>query len=324
MVTRAIKDDGDRTGTNVPTILKYLESVYKMDTKDKHVRAFVAVALKRGVTANEFTHSGNRYKLKALSTKKPKASTPKRKTAKSPKIKFALSAPTEKAPSAIEDMESPKTTPKKKRKSIELKPSPTSTPLKKTPRKTPSKSPESSPKKSAVKLAKKATVIDTEEKEIEDVGNIAPDVTTTGVVFNTTDLSEVRLDVKTIIDALLTDDQVKVGVVANRGWKDTKYNLELLDFSDDSKILDEFVANSYGEGSQWLEYYREVLQQALNLSWANHKTKVLVLIGNEGIGAVSGVGLQAEVGRLSTLGVKVFAFHHSQLDLLKTVLKDLN
>lgn len=30
--------------------------------------------------------------------------------------------------------------------------------------------------------------------------------------------------------------------------------------------------------------------------------EVLVLIGNEGIGAVSGTALQAEVGRLSTLG----------------------
>lgn len=55
--------------------------------------------------------------------------------------------------------------------------------------------------------------------KMEDVGKIAPDVTTTGVVFNTTDLSEVRLDVKTIIDALLTDDQVKVGVIANRFYR---------------------------------------------------------------------------------------------------------
>jgi len=156
------------------------------------------------------------------------------------------------------------------------------------------------------------------------VKEVLTDVTTSGVLFNTTDIIEVRADIKAIIEKLLTDDNIRVGIVANRGWKDTQYNLEVLDFSDDPKEISGFVENSFGEGSDWLKYYKQVLQQALEVSWANNKLKLLILIGNEGIDSIRDASLQTEVGKLSTLGVKVFAFHHSQLFLLEEVLKDLN
>jgi len=151
-----------------------------------------------------------------------------------------------------------------------------------------------------------------------------PDVTSSGVAFNTTDIIEVRIDIKAVIEKLLTDDNIRVSIIANRGWKDTKYNLETLEFSDDPKEISAFVEHSFGEGSDWLKYYKQVLEEALNLSWANHKLKTLILIGNEGIDSVRDPSLQAEVGKLSTLGVKVFAFHHSQLFLLQEVLSELN
>lgn len=42
--------------------------------------------------------------------------------------------------------------------------------------------------------------------------------------------------------------------------------------------------------------------EALNLPWANHKTKMLILIGNDGVGVVRDPSLANEIGKLSTLG----------------------
>ena len=141
---------------------------------------------------------------------------------------------------------------------------------------------------------------------------------------------------------------MRVGIVANRGWKDAAYNLELLEFTDDSKKIQDFVGkdvftnvltcfseNSFGVGRDWLSYYKQVLQECLNFGWGVNKSKTLILIGDEGVNAVRDPSLQSEIGKLTQLGgkvvnessnckVRVYAFHHSQLFLLSSVLTNLN
>jgi len=180
-----------------------------------------------------------------------------------------------------------------------------------------------SPKKQTPKKQKGAQE-EVQDKTVEVQENVLPNIVTSGVAFNTTDMIQVRNDVKGAIEKILTDDNVRVGIIANRGWKDTKYNLETLDFSDDPKEITKFVEGSFGEGSDWLAYYKQVLDEALNLSWADNRAKMLILIGDEGIKAVTNQLLQASVGKLATLGVKVYAFHHTQLFLLEEVLNELN
>jgi len=173
----------------------------------------------------------------------------------------------------------------------------------------------------APKRGKKEAVVD---KEIA-IPEVLPHVVTSGVAFNTTDIPEVRMELKNTIESLMADDNIRVSIIANRGWKEhAQYNLEVIDFTDDSKAASDAVESAHGEGADWLSYYRQVLESALTLSWANHRNKVLILIGDQGVDAVRDASLQNQVGRLNTLGVKVYAFHHSQLVILQGVLSDLN
>jgi len=89
------------------------------------------------------------------------------------------------------------------------------------------------------------------------------------------------------------------------------------------KEIEDFVENSYGEGADWLQYYKLVLQKALDLSWGLHKTRALVLIG-EGNDALCDKSLEQDVAKLQLLGVKVFGLHHSQLEDLDVVLTALD
>eukprot|EP01105_Mastigella_eilhardi_P022149 TRINITY_DN5432_c0_g1_i1.p1 TRINITY_DN5432_c0_g1~~TRINITY_DN5432_c0_g1_i1.p1 ORF type:complete len:464 (+),score=192.10 TRINITY_DN5432_c0_g1_i1:59-1450(+) len=150
---------------------------------------------------------------------------------------------------------------------------------------------------------------------------VAPDVTMNGVAFNTTDRPDIRADVKSIIKTLLQDDDVGVGIIANRGVPDAGgYKLEVLDFTDDATKIDSFVEESYGEGSEWLAYYRMVLESAKDLLWAKCKTRTLILVGDHGTDVLQDKSLEALTYKLETMGVRVFGFHHSQLELLQQLI----
>jgi len=145
------------------------------------------------------------------------------------------------------------------------------------------------------------------------------------IAFNTTDLPHVRDELKRTIEGLFADDKIRIAVISNRGWKENaQYNLEVVDFSDDSKQICEVVQNAHGEGSDWLTYYRQVLQCAPNLTWGSSKSKYLILIGDQGVDAVRDASMQQEVQKLQVIGVKVFAFHHSQLFLLQSIMEELD
>eukprot|EP00727_Mastigamoeba_balamuthi_P014268 m51a1_g9464 hypothetical protein (503) ;mRNA; r:530374-541133 len=154
---------------------------------------------------------------------------------------------------------------------------------------------------------------------------VAPDIQLTGVAFNTTDIPAVRDDVRSIIKTLLQDDNTVVGVIANRGaGADVPYVLEKLDFTNEPDKITAFVEGSYGEGSDWLAYYRMVLESAAHLPWANCRSKTLVLVGDNGTEVLRDPSLQMATGKLETLGVKVYGFHHSQLEILQALLTDLH
>jgi DNA polymerase III alpha subunit (gram-positive type) len=173
--------------------------------------------------------------------------------------------------------------------------------------------------------AKKRRVKEKKEEKEVPVNPAAPDITATGVAFNTTDIPVVRDDVMAIIKTVLQDDNNLVGVVANRGASaDAAYNLEKLDFINEYDKISSFVAGSFGEGSDWLTYYRMVLDTAQHLPWAMCREKLLILVGDNGTQVLQDPSLQSATGKLERLGVKVFGFHHSQLDLLQTILSSLH
>jgi len=119
---------------------------------------------------------------------------------------------------------------------------------------------------------------------------------------------------------------VSIAIIANRGMTpEGKYNLETLDFSTDARTLTGFVENAYGEGPDWIVYYKQVLEAAITgLTWRRVSNRNLILIGDEGVGTVSGNNVRTEVGKLNSSSVNVYAFHHSQLFLLKEILATLH
>jgi len=313
MITKAIKHNDHTEGSSLIFLTKFIKANNEINVTDAAFRRYLKLALKRAVDKGILIKTRASYRLPSKSTRQ----TTKRKSSTK---KTTAKASTPKSPVRKSKSSSTRSTPKetpspKKRKS----PSTTTTAAVAASPKRSKKVTVKSPSKKRTNTKKKSGK---EEKTVEDEENILPNITTTGVVFNTTDLPEVRLDVKSTIGSLLTDDEVRVGIIANRGWKNSKYNLEILDFDDNENKINEFVENSFGEGSAWLDYYREVLTTALTFSWGTNRKKVLILIGNEGLSAAT--ALPAEVGKLAAIGVKVFAFHHTQLELLQSVLKDLD
>lgn len=49
--------------------------------------------------------------------------------------------------------------------------------------------------------------------------------------------------------------------------------------------------NSFGEGADWLEYYKMVLESAKSLPWAKCKNKTLILVGTHGTEVLGGKNL---------------------------------
>lgn len=183
---------------------------------------------------------------------------------------------------------------------------------------------EAAPKKKKPRKPAAAAAAGVEKKVVADVP-VAADIVLTGVAFNTTDIPQVREDVKSIIKTLLQDDNTTIGIVANRGaGEGGAYKLETLDFRTKFDQISAFIEGSFGEGSDWLGYYRMVLESAAALPWAKCRGKYLILVGNDGLSCLRDPSLQAITGRLETLGVRVFGFHHSQLDLLQATLHDLH
>mmetsp|Transcript_29734 Transcript_29734/g.41849 ORF Transcript_29734/g.41849 Transcript_29734/m.41849 type:complete len:421 (-) Transcript_29734:26-1288(-) len=359
MIVQAITSLGRNSAHSYAAILKYVQSNFQHDQDEEKVKQFVKLALHRG----PFIKDRASYRLpakKKAARAPPKKAPAKKKTedkeeeeeeeAEKEVVKKSPSPRKRKAAEEKkEEPEKKKRSPRKKAEEKTEEKEEESPKKKRTPRKKAEEKEEESPKKKRTPKKKKE-----EEKNEDENGNnsnnnnnkspkkrtpkkkpaekdkevvvadVLPDVTTTGIVFNTTDLPEVRADIKQTIDSLLTDDNVRVGIVANRGWKDAAYNLELLEFTEDAKKIQDFVENSFGEGRDWLAYYKQVLQECVNFGWGVNKTKTLILIGDEGVNAVRDPSLQTEIGKLTQLGVRVFAFHHSQLFLLPSVLANLD
>jgi len=328
MISQAIVNLRRKEGSSLVAIENYILDNFDIDLSAEVFRRQLKLGLKRATEGGALMRNKGSYLIgDGNPPEKKKAPKKEEKKEENNEEEEEEKEEEEEDEESLKKIPKIKPAPKKKEKEEESK------------EKAPSKKRGASPKKKESKRAK------TQKKEGEEKpsrkspakrkkGNVAdkeiivkdvlPNVTTSGVLFNTTDIVEVRMDIKAAIEKLLTDDNIRVGIIANRGWKETQYNLEVLDFSDDPKEIARFVENSFGEGFEWLKYYKQVLEKALDLSWANHKLKTLILIGNEGIDSVRDVSLQAEVGKLATLGVKVFAFHHSQLFLLEEVLSELN
>jgi len=315
MIKKAIGAEDKKEGSSINFIEKYIKNKFKIDHE---IKRYLKLALRRGVENGKLSQHRSSYKLKATkkrtkspSTKKKSDESPKRKP-RTTKAKKEEKPKKEKSPRAKSpSKKSPKKTPEKRKRDEK-----STSPAKK--QKTPS------PKKTTEKKPRGRKPQANKEKKVI-LEKILPNITTSGVMFNTTDVPEIRKELKTTIEALLTDDNVRVAILANRGYKEnSQYNLEALDFCDDAKKVLDAVENSHGEGSDWLAYYRQILQEGLNFSWANHRNRLMILIGDEGVNAVRDNSLQNDIGKLATLGVKVYAFHFSQLFLLEELLAQLN
>ncbi|KAL6076107.1 hypothetical protein QOT17_003015 [Balamuthia mandrillaris] len=173
---------------------------------------------------------------------------------------------------------------------------------------------------------------------------ISAPTTKYAVVFNTTDMRDVTQAIANAIQNLLNKEQggssssassaassslanqLKVGLIANRGWNhDATYRLECLNFSNDATELCRFTENAHGEGSDWLMYYRQVLNTAKDsFTWGCAQKKYLILIGNRGIGVVNGDALHEPLRALVAKGVEVWAFHFTQLNLLGDLLETMH
>jgi len=156
------------------------------------------------------------------------------------------------------------------------------------------------------------------------------------VVFNTTDLPEVRQSLHDLMSDLITHEKcsISVGIVANRGQNaDNTYNLERLELSTKLDDLTQFIQNSYGEGSNWEQYYSGVLDNANKFNWVNADSKFVMLVGsNESVTELTQSAMNVNndnkfqniVGQLNLRGIQVFAFNHEQLSLLREVITSLH
>merc|ERR1712173_395107 len=86
MVKAAIKALGDKKGSSLAAIKKYVAANYKVDIVK--ISPFIRKALKKGVESKALVQVKGSYKL-AKEAKKPKVKKPKAKKAKKPKAKKA-------------------------------------------------------------------------------------------------------------------------------------------------------------------------------------------------------------------------------------------
>merc|ERR1712051_1044415 len=84
MVKAAIKALGDKKGSSLAAIKKYVAANYKVDIVK--ISPFIRKALKKGVESKALVQVKGSYKL-AKEAKKPKVKKPKAKKAKKPKAK---------------------------------------------------------------------------------------------------------------------------------------------------------------------------------------------------------------------------------------------
>jgi len=156
------------------------------------------------------------------------------------------------------------------------------------------------------------------------------------IVFNTTDLPEVRQSLHDLMSDLISHEKcsISVGIVANRGQNaDNTYNLETLAFSTKLDEITQFIQNAYGEGSNWEQYYTGVLDTMSNFNWGNADSKFVMLVGSDvsvteltqsAVNVNNNNKFQNVVGQLNLKGIQVFAFNHEQLSLLREVITSLH
>merc|ERR1712173_458611 len=95
MVKAAIKALGDKKGSSLAAIKKYVAANYKVDIVK--ISPFIRKALKKGVESKALVQVKGSYKL-AKEAKKPKVKKPKAKKAKKPKAKKPKAAKKAKSP----------------------------------------------------------------------------------------------------------------------------------------------------------------------------------------------------------------------------------
>jgi len=329
MVLTAITELKNPNGSSIPAILGFVRANYDVSgLPERSLRTWLRTTVHRGIASGHLkTDRGHRNSYHAtpegrsLLEKKmmtPASSSPsavvKKKREKKQVVEEVAAAKKKKTTTTTKRKTKDLPDAKKPAAAKRAKPAADVAEKKKPPRKK---------EKAAAPPPPAAAPV----KEIKEGPAVAADVMLTGVAFNTTDIPEVRADVGSIIKTLLQDDNTAVGIVANRGMSGEPgqpYKLETLDFTTEREKINAFIEGSYGEGSDWLEYYRAVLTSALNLPWAQCRKKYLFLVGNNGTSVLTDRSLQDVTGRLEMLGVRVFGFHHSQLDLLQALISDLH
>jgi len=156
------------------------------------------------------------------------------------------------------------------------------------------------------------------------------------IAFNTTDLPEVRQSLVEIVKSLLQNPvcEISVGLISNSGVKgDNNPNLHNLPFSKNFDEISKIITDSFGEGKNWEQYYRLVLEKASTFKWtpklANNQSFLILVGSNDSVDALTTYLHQHNdfnnlIGRLNMSGVGVFAFNHEQLDLLAEVVSNLS
>jgi len=329
MAVEAIKataGDPENELVSYKKITQYIATKYSYNTDDKAFKNHVKAGLNSGVRKKKLIQVRASYKLKPDGRRSrsvsPAPASPKRGRSRSPAPEKSTSPTPRKKRGKKEtaDVESPAS-------------SPAHSPLPTKPK---------TPRKKKERITRPISIHTPTSTEIEApvpalvrggsfesrASTIAADAPlgTIGVVFNTTDITEVRTSLQDIVNDLLKSGKISIAIIANRGITTAgKYNLETLDFTTDAKAITGFVENAYGEGPEWIMYYKQVLEIALtSLTWSKVRNRSLILIGDHGVGTVSGNNVRDEVGKLNSSSVNVYAFHHSQLFLLNEILATLH
>lgn len=172
----------------------------------------------------------------------------------------------------------------------------------------------------------KASISDKTSKGEETGGAVKFNKTDLLISFDTTgSMYTVLAQVRREISKLVTDiknalPNVRIGIIAHGDYcdKDNPYTIRLMDFTDDTDSIIDFVKNTestYGGDSD--ECYELVLNTAANLaSWSDKDSnKIMIMIGDANPHGVNypqntnKLDWHREADDLAKKGIKVFAVH---------------
>jgi len=184
-------------------------------------------------------------------------------------------------------------------------------------------------------IRRKSIVAGIELPRFERIKDQQKDQKKMQIAFNTTDLPEVRQSLVEIVKSLLQNPvcDISVGLISNSGVKaDSNINLHNQPFSKNVDEISKIITDSFGEGKNWEQYYRLVLEKAATFKWTPKppNQSFLILVGsNDSVEQLTTYlhqhhDFNNSIGRLNTSGVGVFAFNHEQLDLLAQVVSNLS